>query len=81
LTTPVAAAHRPGLLVVEDLDRGGFGVRDDDGDHHWLAASPQALASLQKGDIVLGALVRDGAPRRLGGLVVVLPDGAQALME
>lgn len=83
LSTPATTSLRPGVLVVEEVDKQGFGVRDDDGNDHWLAAPPRALANLQRGDLVLGALgPLDGSKRRaLAGLVVVLPADARALME
>jgi hypothetical protein len=79
-------AARPGVLVVEHLGPKGFGCRDDDGGDHWVDASPSALASLRVGDLVLGALApatvgNESTPRRLHGLVVVLPAEARALME
>jgi hypothetical protein len=83
LSTPSTAALRPGVLVVEEVDKRGFGARDDDGNDHWLDAPPSGLANLQRGDLVLGALgpVDDRNRRRLAGLVVVLPADARALME
>jgi hypothetical protein len=55
-STAATTNARPGILQVEDLGPDGFGVRDDDGENHWLRASPQALASLRVGDLLLGAL-------------------------
>lgn len=83
LSTATGPRARPGVLEVEDVGPSGFGVRDDDGSDHWLAGSPDALAHLQRGDLVLGSLVPPDAagPRRLGGLVVVLPADARTLME
>jgi hypothetical protein len=90
LTTQGGAGSRPGVLQVEDIGPRGFGVRDDDGTDHWLAASPAALAQLRVGDLVLGALApvaaaaaapSRGARRALAGMVVVLPADAKSLME
>jgi hypothetical protein len=83
LSATASVALRPGVLVVEEVSKQGFGVRDDDGNDHWLAGPPQALSHLHAGDLVLGALApADGTkPRTLGGLVVVLPADARALME
>jgi hypothetical protein len=84
LTSKAPAASRPGVLQVEDVTAQGFGARDDDGTDHWLAASPEALARLRVGDLVLGALApaaARGARRELVGLVVVLPADAKTLME
>ena len=83
LSTEHAGRGRPGILQVEDLDSSGFGVGDDDGDHHWILAVPQVTSNLQVGDLLLGSL---GAPdargqRRLCGLVVVLPRDARELIE
>jgi hypothetical protein len=76
---------RPGVLAVEQVGRDGFGCRDDDGGDHWIAAAPTALSQLRPGDLVLGALApvngHGNEPRRLLGLVVVLPADARALME
>ncbi|MCB9878526.1 MAG: hypothetical protein H6835_13090 [Planctomycetes bacterium] len=71
----------PGILEIEDLAGDGFGVSDDDGGHHWLSAGRDALAALRVGDLVLGGISVDGDARRLGGLVVVLPRDARALIE
>ena len=83
LSTEGAGRGRPGIMQVEDLDPSGFGVGDDDGDHHWIPAVPQVTSNLQVGDLLLGSL---GAPdnrgqRRLCGLVVVLPRDARELIE
>ncbi len=81
-TAPAPNATRPGVLQVEDVGPSGFGVRDDDGADHWLAAQPDALARLHVGDLVLGALAPPrGVDRELTGLVVVLPADAKVLME
>jgi hypothetical protein len=73
--------RRPGILLIEDLDDRGFGVRDDDGDHHWLVASADQVALLQRGDLVIGAISPGPAGDALAGPVVVLPSDARALME
>ena len=85
-STAATTNARPGILQVEDLGPDGFGVRDDDGENHWLGASPRALASLRVGDLLLGALAPTGAQRKgtgpsLVGLVVVLPADAKSLIE
>jgi hypothetical protein len=86
-STAATTNARPGILQVEDLGPQGFGVRDDDGENHWLRASPQALASLRVGDLLLGALApgtatgRNRAGPSLVGLVVVLPADAKSLIE
>lgn len=86
-STAATTNARPGILQVEDLGPNGFGVRDDDGENHWLRASPRALASLRVGDLLLGALARSTGPERNGagpslvGLVVVLPADAKSLIE
>lgn len=74
---------RPGILQVEDLDAHGFGVGDDDGGHHWIAAVPQVTTNLQVGDLLLGSLGAADArgQRRFCGLVVVLPRDARELIE
>ena len=86
LTTSVPHEQTPGLLQVEDVGKDGFGARDDDGEHYWLRADADAVANLQVGDLVLGALADAdadaGAPQqRLVGLVVVMPIDARALIE
>jgi hypothetical protein len=95
-STAATTNARPGILQIEDLGPNGFGVRDDDGENHWLRASPRALASLRVGDLLLGALSpgtlspgsrpatsqeRNGAGPSLVGLVVVLPADAKSLIE
>lgn len=81
LSTPGSRGLQPGLLQIEDVGPQGFGVRDDEGGHHWLQAPAEAAAALRVGDLVLGALQPRGAGRALAGLVVVLPHDARALME
>lgn len=81
LSTAASSDARPAFLEVEDLGAGGCGVRDDDGDHHWLAAPDAAVAQLRTGDLVLGALTRTDGAATLAGLVVVLPTEARNLME
>ena len=86
LSTPPAPKLRPSILQIEDLDEGGFGVRDDDGDHHWLRAGRETTRSLRVGDLVLGALASSPGPKGggnkvLAGLVVVLPADARTLIE
>ena len=81
LSSPPDRSRRPGILQVEDLGPTGFGVRDDDGGDHWLQATAQTVAALQKGDLVLGTLVPHGNGSTLAGLVVVLPADARSLME
>jgi hypothetical protein len=73
--------RRPGILLIEDVEDRGFGVRDDDGDHHWLVASADQVALLQRGDLVIGAISPGPAGDALVGPVVVLPSDARALME
>lgn len=73
--------RRPGILLVEDVDDHGFGVRDDDGDHHWLAATTGQAALLQRGDLVLAAFAPGPGGNTVVGPVVVLPSDARALME
>jgi hypothetical protein len=81
----LSSAHRPerrpGILLVEDVEGDGFGVRDDDGEHHWLQANPAQAALLQRGDLVLAAFAPGPAGGTLVGPVVVLPSDARALME
>lgn len=76
-------AGRPGILEVEDVGPDGFGVRDDDGDTHWIRTETHFAAELLVGDLVLGALSPPtaGLERSLQGLVVVLPAEARQLME
>lgn len=83
LSTPGRGGGRPGILRVEELGKGGFGVGDDDGGTHWVQASETGLQHLREGDLVLGALQPAGAAaaRQFVGLVVVLPADAKALME
>jgi hypothetical protein len=96
LSTAGGARARPAMLAIEDLSAAGFGVRDDEGDHHWLAAPATTTALLRVGDLVLGALEPNaGGPDALGrgalesgasgvslvGLVVVLPSAVRSLME
>jgi len=92
LSTAATTNARPGILQVEDLGPNGFGVRDDDGESHWLRASPKALSSLRVGDLLLGALSprarspvtaegRKSTGPGLVGLVVVLPADAKSLIE
>lgn len=85
LSSEARPERAPGVLQVEDVGPAGFGVRDDDGGHHWLAASPAAVRCLRVGDLVLGALgpapAAPGAGRALAGLVVVLPIDARTLIE
>ncbi|MBL8725272.1 MAG: hypothetical protein JNK49_14585 [Planctomycetes bacterium] len=81
LSTPEAPKARPQLFLVEDLGPGGFGARDDDGDHHWFACGRAAAGHLQRGDLVLGARSGAGANAALVGLVVVLPASARAHLE
>lgn len=71
----------PRLLRIEDLGADGFGVLDDDGEHHWLRAGKDAVAAVRVGDLVLGAIVREPQGAKLAGVVVVLPHDARALME
>ncbi|HZN39723.1 MAG TPA: hypothetical protein VFD82_13020 [Planctomycetota bacterium] len=86
-STAATTNARPGILQVEDLGPKGFGVRDDDGENHWLSASPRSLSSLRVGDLLLGALARGTGPEHNGtgpslvGLVVVLPADAKSLIE
>lgn len=75
------SAQLPRFLVVEDLGGDGFGVRDDEGGHHWLVANRAAVGDLRAGDLVLGALEPRGRGMALVGMVVVLPSDARALME
>ncbi len=87
LSTPSAPSVRPTIVQVDELAPTGCGVRDDDGDDHWMAASASALQHLRVGDLVLGALAPDddspstGIGRGWQGLVVVLPADAKSLME
>ena len=81
LSTVGKASSRPGILQVEQVAADGFGVRDDDGDDHWLAASAEQTRHLLRGDLLLGAIAPGPAGGRLTGLVVVLPQDARALME
>lgn len=83
LSTEDRGRGRPGILQIEDLDANGFGVGDDDGGHHWIAAVPQVTTNLQVGDLLLGSLGTPDArgQRRLCGLVVVLPRDARELIE
>jgi hypothetical protein len=81
LSTASVEGLQPGILQIEDVGPQGFGVRDDEGGHHWLQAPPAATAALRVGDLVLGALQPRGSGRALAGLVVVLPHDARALME
>ena len=81
LSTVGKASPRPGILQIEQVAADGFGVRDDDGDDHWLAASAEQTRHLLRGDLLLGAIAPGPAGGRLTGLVVVLPQDARALME
>jgi len=83
LSTPAAAGTRAGIVTIDEIGSDGFGASDDDGDDHWLAVAPQALAWLRVGDLVLGALqpARTGVRETLAGLVVVLPADARSLIE
>lgn len=81
LSGPVDSRQRARFLVVEDVGDDGFGVRDEEGGHHWLAAARATASALRVGDLVLGALAAKGRGVALTGLVVVLPSDARALME
>ncbi|MEO6596302.1 MAG: hypothetical protein ABIP94_16255 [Planctomycetota bacterium] len=96
LSTADEPSTRPTILQIEDLGPAGFGVRDDDGGHHWLEASASTVAALREGDLAIGALARAAGDvtkshgpkshgpkshgQRLEGFVVVLPQDARALM-
>lgn len=82
LSTTHDPALRPRLFTVEEVGPRGFGVRDDDGETHWLTASGAALAELRAGDLVLGALGPGvGGGAALAGLVVVMPADVRSLIE
>lgn len=83
LTTPAAGGEPPGVLQVEDVGPAGFGVRDDEGAHHWLVAPGAAMQQLRAGDLVLAAMTTPVAASRrtLTGPVVVLPADARTLIE
>ncbi|MBX3464182.1 MAG: hypothetical protein KF830_13495 [Planctomycetes bacterium] len=72
---------RPVLLQVEDVGRDGFGVRDDEGENHWLAAPPTTTAHLRTGDLLVGAVAGGAGGSVLRGPVVVLPADARTTME
>ncbi len=82
LSTATDPGAHPTVLRVLDLGaRGGFGVVDDEGEHHWLAGEAAAVGCLQVGDLVLGAVAADPAGKRLAGVVVVLPHDAREMIE
>jgi hypothetical protein len=81
LSTASRTTTRPVFLQVEDLAADGFGVRDDDGAHHWLRAAPATTSLLRQGDLVLGGLELGATGPTLAGPVVVLPGAARDLME
>jgi hypothetical protein len=81
LSTPDGARARPAILEIEDLGGDGFGVRDDEGEHHWLAVPAATASQLRVGDLVLGALQPAAAGVALAGMVVVLPGAVRGLME
>lgn len=76
-----AASGAPGILAVEDVRASGFGVRDDEGADHWIAAPATTTALLRVGDLLLGVLAPSGKTTGLRGLVVALPSDARTLME
>ena len=81
LSTGGPAKGKPAIFEVDEVRNDGFGVRDDDGAHRWIAA-PRATASLlHAGDVLLGNIAPAGATGTIHGLVVVLPFDARALME
>lgn len=81
LSTPDQGRARPGIVEVDAVRADGFGVRDDDGGHHWITAPNTTTALLRVGDLLLGALQGDERERSLCGMVVALPADARALME
>jgi len=81
LSTPPAPGLRPLVLEIEDTGRDGFGVADDEGNHHWLACSSQSAALVRVGDLVVAALVGKGSGQTLQGPVVVLPEFARSFLE
>ncbi|MBL8729802.1 MAG: hypothetical protein JNM25_15345 [Planctomycetes bacterium] len=81
LSTAGGVRARPAILAVDDLGAAGFGVRDDEGEHHWLMAPATTTARLRVGDLVLGALEPGAGGVALAGLVVVLPGAVRSLME
>jgi hypothetical protein len=81
LSTPPAPGLRPLVLEVEDTGSDGFGVADDDGNHHWLTCSGAAAALIQVGDLVVAALAGKGSGQTLQGPVVVLPEFARSFLE
>jgi hypothetical protein len=82
----VRPRNRPGILEVEEVGADGFGVRDDDGGNHWIAAPKTTLAQIRVGDLLLAALGDSAAGAKAGavtlaGLVVALPEDARSLIE
>lgn len=81
LSTAAQGRGKPGIVEIDAVGAGGFGVRDDDGGHHWIAAPDATTSLLRVGDLLLGTLQGDERARSLRGMVVVLPADARALME
>jgi hypothetical protein len=86
LSSAVRPRNRPGILEVEEVGADGFGVRDDDGGNHWIAAPKTTLAQIRVGDLLLAALGDSAAGAKAGavtlaGLVVALPEDARSLIE
>ncbi|MBL8748311.1 MAG: hypothetical protein JNK78_04060 [Planctomycetes bacterium] len=80
LSTSVVGG-KPRIVEIEEIGPNGFGVRDDDGGHHWIDAPAPTLGLLRAGDLLLGILDAVDRRARLRGLVVVLPADARAMME
>ncbi len=76
-----AVDGKPRIVEIEEIGPNGFGVRDDDGGHHWIEAPATTLGLLRAGDLLLGILDAVDRRARLRGLVVVLPADARAMME
>lgn len=81
LSTPPVQGLRPLVLEIEDTGSDGFGVSDDEGNHHWLSCSAEAAALVQVGDLVVAALAGKGSGQTLQGPVVVLPEFARSFLE
>lgn len=81
LSTATGMSRTPTVLAVEDVRPAGFGVRDDEGGHHWIEVGAAATGLLRVGDLVLGQLGAPPGDARIEGMVVVLPTDARSLME
>lgn len=71
----------PCLMRVEDVGEHGFGVRVDGGDTFWVTADKAASSLLREGDLMLAAILPQGAGRgKLAGMVIALPQQAESLI-